>query len=462
MTADKLPPHSIDAEQAVLGGLMLDNEAYDKIADVVHEPDFYRADHRLIFRALATLNANNQPCDVVTLSEWLQGQGLLEEAGGRAYLSTLARDVPSAANIKAYAGIVREHSVVRQLIGVGTEICDLGFKPEGRDVSTLLNEAESKVFAIADEGQRGKSGPEHINPLMRKVLKHIEEIFESDSPITGHATGLTDFDEMTSGLQKGDLVIVAGRPSMGKTSFAMNLVEHVCVQNKKPTAVFSMEMPGEQLAMRMMASLGRMDQKRLRTGDLQDDDWRRITSTMTLLKDAPLYIDATPALGPSDLLARARRIDKEIKSATPKDEEPRRLELIVVDYLQLMQVAGSSENRTNEISEISRGLKTLAKTLNVPVIALSQLNRSLEQRPNKRPIMSDLRESGSIEQDADVIVFIYRDVVYNKDSSEKGIAEIIIGKQRNGPIGTCRTAFLGQFTRFENLARDQYDYGEAI
>ena len=453
MPVDKLPPHSIDAEQAVLGGLMLDNEAYEKIAGIVTEVDFYRADHRLIFRALAKLGTDGQPCDVVTLSDWLQGHGLLEESGGRAYLSTLARDVPSAANIKAYAKIVREHSVIRQLIGVGTEICDLGFQPEGREVGALLSEAEAKIFAIADEGQRGQSGYRPINDLLRDVLAHVEEMFESDSPITGHATGLSDFDEMTSGLQNGDLVIVAGRPSMGKTSFAMNLVEHVCVQNKKPTAVFSMEMPGEQLAMRMIASLGRLDQTRLRKGDLNDDDWRRITSTMTLLKDAPLFIDDTPALGPADLMARCRRIKREHGD----------LGLIVIDYMQLMQVAGTNENRTTEISEISRGLKTLAKTMNVPVIALSQLNRSLEQRPNKRPIMSDLRESGSIEQDADVIVFIYRDEVYNKESAEKGVAEIIIGKQRNGPIGVCRTAFIGQYTRFENLARDQYDYdSEAI
>ncbi|MGB1581683.1 MAG: replicative DNA helicase [Nevskiales bacterium] len=450
MPVDKLPPHSIEAEQAVLGGLMLDNHAFEKLSGIVTENDFYRADHRLIFRALSSLSSNNQPCDVVTLSEWLQAQKLLEDAGGRVYLSTLAQDVPSAANIKAYAQIVREHSVVRQLIGVGTEICDMGFSTEGRDVTALLSEAEAKVFAIADEGQRGKSGFVPISQLLGKVLEHVEEMFESDSPITGHATGLSDFDEMTAGLQRGDLVIVAGRPSMGKTSFAMNIVEHVCVQDKKPTAVFSMEMPGEQLAMRMIASLGRLDQKRLRTGDLQDDDWRRITSTMTLLKDAPLYIDDTPALGPADLISRCRRIKREAGS----------LQLVVVDYLQLMQVTGTTENRTNEISAISRGLKQLAKELDCPVIALSQLNRSLEQRPNKRPIMSDLRESGSIEQDADVITFIYRDEVYNKESAEKGIAEIIIGKQRNGPIGTCKTAFLGKYTRFENLARDHYDYSQ--
>ncbi|MDX1496092.1 MAG: replicative DNA helicase [Salinisphaeraceae bacterium] len=450
MPVDKLPPHSIEAEQAVLGGLMLDNQAFEKLSGIVTENDFYRADHRLIFRALASLSGNNQPCDVVTLSEWLQSQKLLEDAGGRVYLSTLAQDVPSAANIKAYAQIVREHSVIRQLIGVGTEICDLGFSTEGRDVTSLLSEAEAKVFAIADEGQRGKSGFVPISQLLGKVLEHVEEMFESDSPITGHATGLADFDEMTAGLQRGDLVIVAGRPSMGKTSFAMNIVEHVCVQDKKPTAVFSMEMPGEQLAMRMIASLGRLDQKRLRTGDLQDDDWRRITSTMTLLKDAPLYIDDTPALGPADLISRCRRIKREAGS----------LELVVVDYLQLMQVTGTTENRTNEISAISRGLKQLAKELDCPVMALSQLNRSLEQRPNKRPIMSDLRESGSIEQDADVITFIYRDEVYNKESAEKGIAEIIIGKQRNGPIGTCKTAFLGKYTRFENLAKDHYDYSQ--
>lgn len=446
MSDNKLPPYSLEAEQAVLGGLMLDNDAWDTVADRVSEEDFYRADHRLIFRAIAHLAESGEPRDTVTLSEWLKEQGDLQEAGGLAYLGTLAKDTPSAANIRAYADIVRERSILRALVKVGTEISDLGFNSEGRKSGDLINDAEARVFAIADERNRVKSGFQPIKGLLTAAIDKIDEMFRSGSAISGLATGLTDFDDMTGGLQKGDLVIVAGRPSMGKTSFAMNLVEHICIRDKKPTAVFSMEMPGEQLAVRMISSLGRVDQKRLRTGELQESDWPRVTSSVAIMSDAPLFIDATPALSPAELRARCRRLQRE-----------HGLDLIVVDYLQLMQVSGTKENRTNEISEISRGLKTLAKELDVPVIALSQLNRSLEQRPNKRPMMSDLRESGGIEQDADVIVFIYRDEVYNKDTDRKGVAEVIIGKQRNGPIGTCETAFIGQYTRFENLAADHYD-----
>ena len=446
MSENKLPPYSLEAEQSVLGGLMLDNEAWDTVADRVSEADFYRADHRLIFRAIEHLAEAGEPRDTVTLSEWLKEQGDLQEAGGLAYLGTLAKDTPSAANIKAYADIVRERSILRELVKVGTEISDMGFSSEGRKSNELINEAEAKVFAIADERSRDTKGFQPIKGLLTKAIDHIDEMFRSGSAISGSATGLTDFDDMTGGLQNGDLVIVAGRPSMGKTSFAMNLVEHICIRDKKPTAVFSMEMPGEQLAVRMISSLGRVDQKRLRTGQLEESDWPRVTSSVAIMSEAPLFIDATPALSPAELRARCRRLQRE-----------HGLGLIVVDYLQLMQVPGTSENRTNEISEISRGLKGLAKEMDVPVIALSQLNRSLEQRPNKRPMMSDLRESGGIEQDADVIVFIYRDEVYNKESDEKGVAEVIIGKQRNGPIGTCKTAFLGQYTRFENLAADHYD-----
>ncbi len=446
MSDNKLPPYSLEAEQAVLGGLMLDNEAWDTVADRVSEEDFYRADHRLIFRSIQFLADSNEPRDTVTLSEWLKEQGKLEEAGGLAYLGTLAKDTPSAANIRAYADIVRERSILRALVKVGTEISDMGFASQGRKSNDLINEAEAKVFAIADDRRRSGSGFQPIKRLLTKAIDHIDEMFRSGNAISGLATGLTDFDDMTGGLQRGDLVIVAGRPSMGKTSFAMNLVEHICIRDKQPTAVFSMEMPGEQLAVRMISSLGRVDQKRLRTGDLQESDWPRVTSSVSIMSEAPLFIDDTPALSPAELRARSRRLQRE-----------HGLDLIVVDYLQLMQVPGTSENRTTEISEISRGLKALAKELNVPVIALSQLNRSLEQRPNKRPMMSDLRESGSIEQDADVIVFIYRDEVYNKETDRKGVAEVIIGKQRNGPIGTCETAFLGQYTRFENLAPDHYD-----
>jgi len=446
----KVAPHSVEAEQSVLGGLMLDNDAWDKIADAVVEEDFYRRDHRLIFRAISELAARTEPFDVVTLSEWLDKQGLLDDAGGLAYLGTLAKDTPSAANITAYAKIVRERSVLRQLIRVGNEISGSAYQPEGRSTEELLDDAERRVFQIAEQGARGKEGFTAIKDLLVKAVDRIDTLFQQDDPITGIPTGWTDFDEMTSGLQRGDMVVVAGRPSMGKTTFAMNIAEHAAIKSGLPTAVFSMEMPGESLAMRMLSSLGRIDQHRVRTGKLEDDDWPRLTSAVGLLAEAPMFIDDTPALSPNELRARARRLAREHGD----------LGLIVIDYLQLMQVHGSAENRTNEISEISRSLKSLAKEMDVPVIALSQLNRSLEQRPNKRPVMSDLRESGAIEQDADLIVFIYRDEVYNEDSPDKGTAEIIIGKQRNGPIGTTRLTFLGQYTRFENFIRDVYSDDE--
>lgn len=446
MATTKVPPHSLEAEQAVLGGLMLDNRAWDEIAGRVVEEDFYREDHRLIFRALAELGEEAQPRDVVTLSEWLRAHEQLEDAGGFSYIGTLANDTPSAANIKAYADIVRGHSVLRQLIRAGTDISGLGFEPHGRPVADLLDEAERLVFRIAEQGGRGGAGFVPIKALLRQAVDRIDTLFHSNDALSGLGSGLRDFDDMTNGLQPGDLVIVAGRPSMGKTSFAMNIVEHVAVGEKVPAAVFSMEMPGEQLALRMISSLGRVDQTRVRTGRLQDEDWHRVTSAVAIMSEANLFIDDTPALSPLELRARARRLKRE-----------HGLKLVVVDYLQLMQSPGTRENRTAEISEISRSLKALAKELELPVIALSQLNRNLEQRPNKRPVMSDLRESGGIEQDADLIVFIYRDEVYHEDSQEKGVAEIIIGKQRNGPIGTCRAAFLGQFTRFENLADDHYE-----
>ncbi|WP_127476229.1 replicative DNA helicase [Sulfurivermis fontis] len=444
----KVPPHSIEAEQAVLGGLMLDNSAWDKVADLVAEDDFYRRDHRLIFQAIRLLAEKGDPCDVVTLAEWLDKKGQLDDAGGIAYLGSLAGNTPSAANIKSYAGIVRERSVMRQLIRVCNDIADTAFNPDGRSVYELLDEAEKKVYQIADQGARARAGFADMKDLLVKAVDKIDQLFSMDSPITGVATGYTDFDEMTAGLQKSDLIIVAGRPSMGKTTFAMNIVEHVAIKERRPVAVFSMEMPGEQLAMRMMSSLGHIDQKKVRTGKLDDDDWPRLTSAVSLLSEAPIFIDDTPALSPTEVRARARRLAR---------EQEHGLGLIVIDYLQLMQVPGTSENRTGEISEISRSLKSLAKELSCPVIALSQLNRSLEQRPNKRPVMSDLRESGAIEQDADLIVFIYRDEVYNPDSPDKGTAEIIIGKQRNGPIGTVRLTFLGQYTRFENCAHGGYE-----
>lgn len=445
----RVPPHSLEAEQAVLGGLMLDNRAWDQVADRLTEDDFYRRDHRLLFRAMKTLAEAGQPLDVVTLSEWLRKQELLEDAGGMVYLGALARDTPSAANISAYADIVRERSVLRQLIQAGTEIATTGFNPEGRDSADLLDNAERLIFQIAEQTGRNQQGFVSVKDILPEVVDRIDHLYQQESTITGLPTGWSDFDNMTSGLQNGDLVIVAARPSMGKTTFSMNIAENVALKVQQPVAVFSMEMPADQLALRMLSSLGRIEMQRVRTGKLQDEDWPRLTSALNLLSQAKLFIDDTPALSPTEMRARARRLKRE-----------HGLGLIVVDYLQLMQVPGFKENRTAEISEISRSLKSMAKELGVPVVALSQLNRSLEQRPNKRPVMSDLRESGAIEQDADIIVFIYRDEVYNDDSPEKGIAEIIIGKQRNGPIGTVKLTFLGKYTRFENYITDVYQ-GEA-
>ncbi|PVV12394.1 MAG: replicative DNA helicase [gamma proteobacterium symbiont of Ctena orbiculata] len=444
--AIKVPPHSIQAEQSVLGGLMLDNASWDKIADQVVESDFYRKEHRLIFNAIAAQAEESQPFDVVTLAEHLERKEALEDGGGLPYLVRLVEETPSAANIKSYASIVREYSVMRQLISVGTDISDSAFHPQGRKAEELLDNAERKVFEIAEQTTKGKGGFAPIKSLLTKAVDRIETLFQQDEPITGLGTGFTDFDQMTSGLQHADLIIVAGRPSMGKTTFAMNIAENVAIQGGKPVAVFSMEMPGDALAMRMMSSLGRIDQLRVRTGKLDDDEWPRLSSAVSMLAETSLFIDDTPALSPTEVRARARRLKREHSD----------LGLIVIDYLQLMQAPGEGENRTNEISAISRSLKALAKELDVPVIALSQLNRSLEQRTNKRPIMSDLRESGAIEQDADLIVFIYRDEVYNEDSPDKGIAEIIIGKQRNGPIGTTRLTFLGKYTKFENYTDDIY------
>ena len=441
----KVAPHSIEAEQSVLGGLMLDNTAWDRVADLVTEGDFYRHDHRLVFSAIHSLAAENRPFDIVTLSEQLAQHGVLEDAGGLAYLGELAHNTPSAANITAYAEIVRERAVVRNLIRVGTEIADSGYRSEGRPADELLDRAERKVFEIAERGARAQAGFAPIKDVLVNVMDRIDTLFHRDSAITGVPTGFKDLDAKTAGLQEADLVIVAGRPSMGKTAFAMNIVEQAAIKEKHAVAVFSMEMPAEALTMRMLSSLGHIDQHRLRTGKLDDEDWPRLTSALTILNETNIYIDDSPALTPTEIRARCRRLSREHK-----------LGLVVIDYLQLMQVPGTKENRATEISEISRSLKALAKELPVPVIALSQLNRSLEQRPDKRPVMSDLRESGAIEQDADVILFIYRDAVYNEDSPDKNKAEIIIGKQRNGPIGTVPLTFLGQHTRFEDYASDEY------
>ena len=442
IAALRTPPHSTEAEQAVLGGLMLDNSAFDRVADLLREEDFYRHDHRLIWRQIARMIERSQPADVVTVLESLQTNGHADEAGGLPYLNALATETPSAANIRRYAEIVRDRGVLRRLISTSDEIATAALNPQGRDTRQLLDEAESKIFQIAEEGSRGEAGFQPLQDLLGKVVERIDELYNQDSSsdVTGVPTGYVDLDRMTSGMQPGDLIIVAGRPSMGKTSFAMNIGEHVAIEQQLPVAVFSMEMGATQLAMRMLCSSGRLDQQRIRTGRLLDDDWPRLTSAIGKMQEAPLHVDESPALNALELRARARRLARQCG----------KLGLIVIDYLQLMSAATTGENRATEISEISRSLKALAKELDCPVIALSQLNRSLEQRPNKRPVMSDLRESGAIEQDADVIIFIYRDEVYNPDSTDKGTAEIIIGKQRNGPIGTVRLTFIGAYTKFES------------
>jgi replicative DNA helicase len=446
----KLPPHSVEAEQSVLGGLLLEANALDKISDLMTADDFYRQEHRLIFSQIVRLSELAKPVDVITVAEALEIAGELDKVGGLPYLGGLAQNVPSAANIRRYGEIVRERSIMRKLAEVGSDIASSAYNPTGRDAAQLLDEAESKVFEIAEAGSKGKQGFVSMPPLLSQVVERIETLYARDNPsdITGTATGFTDLDRMTSGLQPGDLVIVAGRPSMGKTALAINIAENVAMDSKLPVAIFSMEMGASQLAMRMLGSVGKLNQHDLRTGRLQDDDWGRLTHALGKLNDAPIHIDESAALSALDLRARSRRLHRQNNG----------LGLIVVDYLQLMSSSAgkASENRATEISEMSRSLKALAKELHVPVMALSQLNRSLEQRPNKRPVMSDLRESGAIEQDADLILFIYRDEVYNSDSPDKGKAEIIIGKQRNGPIGKIELAFRGEYTRFDNLASGSY------
>ena len=444
----RVPPHSIEAEQSVLGGLMLENVSWDKIADLVSADDFYRDDHRRIYHHISKLIEANRPADVITVGESLERSAEIESVGGLAYVGMLTTNTPSAANIRRYAEIVRERSIMRKLAEIGTEIAASSYSPAGREARQLLDEAEAKIFKIAEAGARGNQGFNAIQPLLTQVVERIDMLYSRDNPsdVTGVATGFTDLDERTSGFQPGDLIIVAGRPSMGKTAFALNIAEHVALDGKLPVAVFSMEMAGTQLAMCLLGSTGRLDQHKLRTGRLDDNDWPRLTNALGRLNDAQIFIDESAALTALELRARARRLHRQHKG----------LGLIVVDYLQLMSSTSQGENRATEISEISRSLKALAKELNVPLVALSQLNRSLEQRPNKRPVMSDLRESGAIEQDADVILFIYRDEVYNDASQDKGIAEIIIGKQRNGPIGTVRLTFLGQFTKFQNFAQGSY------
>jgi replicative DNA helicase len=440
----KLPPHSVEAEQSVLGGLLLENEALDKIADLISSSDFYRHDHRVIYEHISRLIEHNKPADIVTVAESLESTAQLSGMGGISYLGALAQNTPSAANIRRYAEIVRERAVMRSLVEVGSSIAESAFSPQGKDAAQLLDEAEAKIFEIAEGGKRSTQGFIDIKTLLPQVADRIDQLFQRDnaSDVTGIPTGFADLDSMTSGLQPGDLVIVAGRPSMGKTAFSLNVAENVALDTGLPVAVFSMEMGATQLAMRMIGSVGRLDQHRMRTGRLEDEDWVRLTTALGKLNDAPMFIDESAGLNALEVRARARRLHRQCG----------KLGLIVIDYLQLMSATRTGENRATEISEISRALKALAKELDVPVVALSQLNRGLEQRPNKRPVMSDLRESGAIEQDADVILFIYRDQVYNPDSPDKGTAEIIIGKQRNGPIGTVRLTFLGEHTRFENFA----------
>lgn len=442
----KIPPHSVESEQSVIGGLLIENAALDRVADILSASDFYRHDHRLIYQHINQLINSSKPADIITVAESLENSAELSGVGGIAYLGALAQNTPSSANIRRYAEIVRERAVVRQLIEVSSGITDSAFNPQGRDAKNLLDEAELKILKIAESGQRTSQGFSSVQDLLPGVINRIDDLFQLDhsNGVTGISTGFLDLDTYTSGFQPGDLIIVAGRPSMGKTAFSINIAENIALESKLPVAIFSMEMGSAQLVTRMIGSVGRLDQHRMRNGTLEDDDWERLTMAVGKLNDAPIYIDEGAGLNSFELRARARRLQRKTGQ----------LGLIVIDYIQLM--AGTSdkanENRATEISEISRSLKSLAKELNVPVVALSQLNRSLEQRPDKRPIMSDLRESGAIEQDADLILFIYRDEVYNKDSDQKGTAEIIISKQRNGPIGTIRLSFLGEHTRFENFA----------
>ncbi len=441
----KVPPNSIEAEQSLLGGLMLDNSAWDKVADLVIASDFYRKDHRLIFAGIADLAETSNPCDVVTLSEFLDNRDELEGAGGLEYLALLSNETPGAANVRAYAKILRERSMLRSLINAGNQISGSAYSTEGRTATDLVDEAERLVFDIAEKGSRGRIGFRPLKNILPDAVDRIDLLHQSGGDITGIPTGFNEFDKLTAGLQSGELIVIAGRPSMGKTTLAINIAENAAIGARVPTAIFSMEMPSQQLAFRMISSLGRVDQTHLRTGKFPDEDWSRINTAVQLMSDAPMFIDDSASLSPTEIRARARRLKRE-----------HGLGLIVVDYLQLMQVHGSTENRATEISEICRSLKALAKELELPVIALSQLNRSVEQRTDKRPVMSDLRESGAIEQDADLIVFIYREEVYNQETPRKGVADISIAKQRNGPIGDFPLTFVGRFTKFENWVPDAY------
>ncbi|MDA9600462.1 replicative DNA helicase [Nitrosomonadales bacterium] len=451
ISALKVPPHSIEAEQSILGGLLIDNKAIDRIAGQVSASDFYRNDHRIIFTHISKLIDNNDPADIVTVAESLEQNAELTKVGGVAYLGLVAENTPTASNISGYAKIVRERSIMRNLVEVGSDIVESAFSPQGKDAQQLLDESESKIFQIADAGTSEKLGFIDIKELLPKAAQRIDDLYQLDDPngVTGVPSGYSDLDQKTAGLQPGDLIIIAGRPSMGKTSLALNIAEHVGMEAGLPVAIFSMEMGAAQLTMRLLGSVGKLDQHKMRIGQLEDEDWPKLTNALGVLNEAPIFIDEGSALNSYEVRARARRLHR----------QQGKLGLIVIDYIQLMSSANeqSNENRATEVSEISRSLKALAKELNVPVVALSQLNRSVESRPDKRPMMSDLRESGAIEQDADVIMFIYRDEVYNPETAEKGVAEILLSKQRNGPTGTVKLTFLGQYTRFENYANPGYD-----
>ncbi|MDN6885139.1 replicative DNA helicase [Variovorax sp. CAN2819] len=438
----RIPPHSIEAESSVLGGLLLDNGAWDRMGDLLVDGDFYRHEHKLIYAAIGGLINASKPADVITVYEQLQHLGKADEIGGLVYLNSLAQYVPSASNIRRYAEIVRERSILRKLVSASDEIATNAFNPQGKPVDKILDEAEQKIFNIGEEGTRMKQGFQSMDALVVDLLDRVTEMAENPNDITGVRTGFNDFDKMTSGLQPGDMIVLAARPSMGKTSLAINIAEHVALDEGLPVAVFSMEMGAAQLAVRIVGSIGRIDQGHLRTGKLTDEEWPRLTEAIEKLRTVSLHIDETPGLSSSELRANARRLARQYG----------RLGLIVVDYLQLMSTSTSGdENRATAVGEISRGLKMLAKELKCPVIALSQLSRGVESRTDKRPMMSDLRESGAIEQDADIIMFIYRDDYYNKESKEPGVAEVIISKHRNGPTGTVKLAFLKPLTKFENL-----------
>jgi len=440
----RIPPHSIEAESSVLGGLLLDNGAWDRVGDLLMERDFYRYEHRVVFTAIGALINASKPADVITVYEQLQNLGKAEEIGGLAYLNSLAQYVPSAGNIRRYAEIVRERSVLRKLVSASDEISTNAFNPKGRPVAAILDEAEQKIFNIGEEGARSKQGFQAMDTLVVDLLDRVQEMADNPNDVTGVPTGFYDLDRMTAGFQAGDLIVLAARPSMGKTALAINIAEHVALNEGLPVAVFSMEMGAAQLAVRIVGSIGRIDQGHLRTGKLTDEEWPRLTEAIERLRTISLHIDESAGLTSSELRANARRLSRQCG----------KLGLIVVDYLQLMSGStNDGENRATELGEISRGLKMLARELQCPVIALSQLNRSVEQRPDKRPMMSDLRESGAIEQDADIIMFIYRDEYYTKDAcKEPGVAEVIIAKQRNGPTGVVKLAFLKHITKFESLA----------